>query len=1252
MNRFKIKSCLVRAVLSVALFATMPLFGLNQRIEFENIKLYKGQQAIDVHDIIQDSVGYIWFASTKGLFRYDGYQFKRFTHDEQDSTSVPADNIFKLAIDPQGTLWIISLNVLSRYNPVSESFVHYPIKTENISGFYSITADRKHVWLGGYYGELYRFHKQSQQYDRIQLVDLQRYPESLSIIRNMAVTDSLLWITSTEGVFTLHLNTLQIRPLHQYFPEMEGYYNPCVLLINKNRDIFFGVNQLILYQIKNHDLNHYCFLDHSRSDKAPEDLFYENITSIDEDNQGNLWMTTPSEGLIFFNMKTKQFKTSRLHPHILSGLPNLYCTVVFIDRSGTIWVNRVGEGLYRSKINPFHIRNYQTIVNPQDSCTNDYICDIAELSDGRLVFTLHKNGLMIFNPFYETFEFIKNFYKDSHSQYNNDFKKLLVDRHDHIWLIAATGLIEYDIENKKFSFYQDNLFSKPPPRGVWLISSLEVKDDSTLWVGCIDGTLCEFNTVRKKVVGTYRPDYPVSDQMGINAKAILCIEKDQDGILWLGTPWMGIFLFAPEKKEFVRHYPFQLISNHVIPILDIKKGRDGKMWLSIPRHGLVYYDNKIGDFFLFKDQEGMLSNTIYTVLEDSLGNIWACNPQGVCLFDLVNRTFTPFCETENLLFHLVHKNDAQQIVTKFNQNTQQMDTIYCSPYQNTRTTAHLSRNGLLYFGGANGFTVVDPRSLMDISAQNLSLTAFKIFNEPVRFDQPIYKVRNIQLTYKDYIFSFEFMLSDFSNVANNHFAFWLQGFEKDWIHVGKVNRREYYNIPPGRYTFLAKARNSSGIWTPEPVAIHLTITPPFWKTVWFYLIVFASLTAAVGTGIHLRLRYLQNQRKLLEIQVQQRTKELSKTNQQLLKEIQHRQKVEAELRKSEEEYRDLFENAYDVIWISDMKGNIQAVNSYFQKLMGYSGDEIIGTNLLNYVSPEHRFRAIRYYLIFCRDHLLECELNFKTKNNGVRILWLKSRGIYENGRIVGVHVIGRDSTDLKKAQQELQRAEQAKRDSIKQLILKIAHEIKNPLSSISSSAQLVASSKDYHHSEKIQRHMNIINKNVFFCNQVIRDLYLFTHQKDYTFKRFSVKEMIKSLQEYAESKIENGARITVKTNIAESLEDLIGDKFRLEQAFINIINNAIEAMSGEGILTISALVVDNQTCIEISDTGCGISEEAQMEIYKPFYTSKSDGFGLGLSIVKDIVDAHGGRIEVLSKPNTGTTFRIRFKPHFAVVSFN
>lgn len=146
--------------------------------------------------------------------------------------------------------------------------------------------------------------------------------------------------------------------------------------------------------------------------------------------------------------------------------------------------------------------------------------------------------------------------------------------------------------------------------------------------------------------------------------------------------------------------------------------------------------------------------------------------------------------------------------------------------------------------------------------------------------------------------------------------------------------------------------------------------------------------------------------------------------------------------------------------------------------------------------------------------------------------------------------------------------------------------------------------------------------------------------------------MIQSLQEYAESKIENGARITVKTNIAESLEDLIGDKFRLEQAFINIINNAIEAMSGEGILTISALVVDNQTCIEISDTGCGIPEETQMEIYKPFYTSKSDGFGLGLSIVKDIVDAHGGRIEVLSKPNAGTTFRIRFKPHFAVVSLN
>lgn len=1255
-QRFKSPFYGTALLLLLILLSPVSVTGLNQIIQFENIKLYKGQQRIDVHDILQDSIGYIWFASTKGLFRYDGYQFKRFTPDGNDSTSLPMLNVFKLALDPQQNLWLICRNILCKYDPITESFTCYPHNTRYNLGFYSITADEKYVWLGGYQGELYRFHKQSRQYDCIQLVDPRRYSSKSLIIRNMTVADSLLWITSSVGVYTLHLNTLEIRPLYQYFPEMERDYVPRVLLINKNRDIFFGVNQLILYQIKNNELNHYCFLDHSRSDKTPEDLFYENINSIAEDNQGNLWMATPSEGLIFFNMKTMRFKTSRLHPHILSGLPHLNYTVVFVDRSGTIWVNHAGEGLYRSNINPFRIRNYEHIFNPQDSCTNDFITNIAELSDGRLFLTIKNDGLLIFDPLYETFEFIKNFYTDIYNQYDNTVYDLLADKNDNIWLSVRNGLIEYNLQSSQFSVYEYTLFTKPKGNEIGYITSLHMKDDSTIWVGCDDGTLCEFNTRKKEVVGTHHNHYRQQDKNNQGYKAIFCIEKDQNGLIWLGTPLAGIFLFDPAKSEFVQHFHLHLPDNRAndqaIPVFDIMKSRDGRMWIATVRNGLIYYDDQTGDFVQFKDKEGMLSNNIHTILEDNLGNIWTGNAQGICLFDRKTEIFTPFCESENVLFHLLEKNNVDTEPGKSDQPRENTRIVKQKLFYSGRATGYITKNGLLYFGGANGFTIIDPHSFTDISAQNLSLTAFKIFNESVFFDKPIYAVNDINLSYKDYIFSFEFMLSDFSNIKNNQFAFWLQGFEKEWSYVGNVNRREYYNIPPGQYTFLAKARNSSGIWTPEPVAIHLTITPPFWKTWWFYLIVFIFLTSAVGSGIHLRFRYLQNQRKLLESQVQQRTRELSKTNQHLLKEIQYRQKVEEELRQSEEEYRDLFENAYDVIWISDMEGNIQAVNTYFQKLIGYPKDEIIGTNLLNYVCPEQRFRAIRYYLIFCRNHLLECELNFRTKNNGIRILWLKSRGIYEKGKIVGIHVIGRDSTDLRKAQTELQKAEQAKRDSIKQLILKIAHEIKNPLSSITSSAQLVASSKDYRSNEKIQRHMNIINKNVFFCNQVIRDLYLFTHRKDYTFRPFSIKEMIKALQEYAESKIESGSQITVKTQIAESLEDLIGDKFRLEQAFINLINNAIEAMPNKGTLTIKAFSDNGQVCIEIADTGCGIPEETLPNIYKSFYTSKTDGFGLGLPIVKDIVDAHRGDITVVSKHNAGTTFTIRLDKDFNPVSLN
>ncbi len=127
--------------------------------------------------------------------------------------------------------------------------------------------------------------------------------------------------------------------------------------------------------------------------------------------------------------------------------------------------------------------------------------------------------------------------------------------------------------------------------------------------------------------------------------------------------------------------------------------------------------------------------------------------------------------------------------------------------------------------------------------------------------------------------------------------------------------------------------------------------------------------------------------------------------------------------------------------------------------------------------------------------------------------------------------------------------------------------------------------------------------------------------------------------------IEQYPNIRVESNIETSIPPIIVDEFRLLQAFKNLIDNGFEAMPEEGILSISAGYndIDNNISIEIGDTGCGMTGEEINKIFEPLYSSKPTGFGLGMSVVKDVIDAHSGLIQIKSEKNVGTTFIIKLQ---------
>ena len=207
----------------------------------------------------------------------------------------------------------------------------------------------------------------------------------------------------------------------------------------------------------------------------------------------------------------------------------------------------------------------------------------------------------------------------------------------------------------------------------------------------------------------------------------------------------------------------------------------------------------------------------------------------------------------------------------------------------------------------------------------------------------------------------------------------------------------------------------------------------------------------------------------------------------------------------------------------------------------------------------------------------------------------------------------------------------------------IAHDVRHPLATIKNSAYFLNMTlKDPN--DKTKKHLNLINSEVIRANEIITGLMRLSEvrkpEKDIT----SVTDL---LNEFLTS-FNLPDKIKLITEFDSTCPDILIDQLQIKQVFANLASNAVRAMSEEGTLTVKTLRVkcsgDKGDLVEVlfNDTGCGIKKDILAKIFEAFYTTRSSGMGLGLSIVKDIVNANGGEIIVESEEGKGSIFKITF----------
>ncbi|MFJ5757534.1 PAS domain S-box protein [Neobacillus sp. NPDC093182] len=325
-----------------------------------------------------------------------------------------------------------------------------------------------------------------------------------------------------------------------------------------------------------------------------------------------------------------------------------------------------------------------------------------------------------------------------------------------------------------------------------------------------------------------------------------------------------------------------------------------------------------------------------------------------------------------------------------------------------------------------------------------------------------------------------------------------------------------------------------------------------------------------------------------------------------------------------------------IVAFTDARGMITSVNDKFCEISKYSREEIIGKdhNILN--SGHHSKLFFKdLWKTIGEGKVWKGEIRNKAKDG--TYYWVDTTIVpflNENGKPYQYVAIRNDITERKKSEEVLHR--QDKLAAVGQLAAGVAHEIRNPLTSMKGYAEfLTLDEKD---PERLE-FMNIILDEIERVNTIVEDFMVLAKPKMVELEEKNVVPVIKNVVSLLEFEARK-KHVKLSFDCPHDIIQIECDENRLKQVFLNFIKNGFEAMPNGGELHVKTMIHDNNVQISIQDTGVGIPKEKLKQLGEPFYTTKKNGNGLGLMVSFKIIENHNGKVFVESEPNKGTTFNI------------
>jgi signal transduction histidine kinase/DNA-binding NarL/FixJ family response regulator/streptogramin lyase len=402
----------------------------------------------------------------------------------------------------------------------------------------------------------------------------------------------------------------------------------------------------------------------------------------------------------------------------------------------------------------------------------------------------------------------------------------------------------------RFTHYQNDP-GDPHSLSHNIVRSLYVDNSGTLWIGTFGGGLNRFDSKTEDFVRyLHDPDNPSS----LSDNTVMSIFEDSSGELWIATLG-GLNRFVSNTEGFVQytHDPNDQNSLSHNNAVSLYEDQEGVLWIGTNGGGLNKFDRQDERFIHYTEKDGLPSDTVMGITEDDQGFLWLSTSQGLSKFDPRLETFRNFDAYDGLQSN------------QFNFNS-----------------LYKSSSGELFFGGVDGFNVFYPVDIKDNpTIPPIVITGFQLANRPVEIggdsvlQRSIVETDELILSHEDRVLSFEFAALNYLSPQKNRYRYKLEGFEEEWNEVGADRRFvTYTNLDPGEYVFRVTGSNNDGVWNEEGTSIKITVTPPWWATIWFRGAVALGLVGLVAAGFVWQRRGAKRRERELETLVTERTREL------------------------------------------------------------------------------------------------------------------------------------------------------------------------------------------------------------------------------------------------------------------------------------------------------------------------------------------------------------------------------------------